>query len=61
LVNRGILMANGGDLITGMLQHYYSRSMVCGYTAGIGFDFREQNASRVFHSIDAGAWRLRRI
>src|SRR5882762_5767211 len=35
LVNRGILMANSGDLIAGMLQHYYSRSMVCGYTAGI--------------------------
>src|SRR6195952_4732131 len=44
-----------------MLQHYYSRSMVCGYSAGIGFDFREQNASRVFHCMDAGAHRLRRV
>jgi hypothetical protein len=32
LVNRGILMANGGDLSAGMLQHYYSKSMLCEYT-----------------------------
>src|ERR1700712_3483894 len=31
--NRGILMAEMLRLIRGMLQQYYSRSMVCGYSA----------------------------
>src|SRR5882757_83500 len=48
LVNRGILMARGRDLITGMLQHYYSRSMVYGYTAGIELILENKMYRRFF-------------
>src|SRR3954466_2347375 len=47
-LNRGILMAGRFGLSTGMLQHYYSRSMVCGYSAGIEFDLEHPMRSGFF-------------
>jgi hypothetical protein len=39
LLNRGIMMAGRLRLIAAMLQHYYSGSMVCGYSAVIEIHF----------------------